>query len=75
MWEAAAPVTDWTNAFLQPPPEHVARLLLAAATRQDLADLVVSLFADPAFAWSLLSSPEEVARVVDGEQKPLYDRV
>ncbi|MEV5895241.1 styrene monooxygenase/indole monooxygenase family protein [Nonomuraea fuscirosea] len=75
MWEAAAPVTDWTNAFLQPPPEHVVRLLVAAATRQDIADLVVSLFADPAFAWSLLSSPEEVARVVDGEQKPLYDRV
>ncbi|MGW0806755.1 styrene monooxygenase/indole monooxygenase family protein [Nonomuraea sp. NPDC002799] len=66
MWEAAAPVTDWTNAFLRPPPPHVMALLQAGATRQEVADLVLSLFSDPAYGWSVLSSPEEVARIVDG---------
>ncbi|MGP4099215.1 hypothetical protein [Nonomuraea sp. KM90] len=47
----------------------------AATTRQDLADLVVSLFSDPAFAWGLLSDPAEVARIVDGDGRRLYDRV
>ncbi|SEF68625.1 2-polyprenyl-6-methoxyphenol hydroxylase [Nonomuraea solani] len=75
MWEAAAPVTDWTNAFLQPPADHVLRLLVAATTRQDLADLVLSLFSDPPYAWSVLSSPEQVGRIVDGGGERLYDRV
>ncbi|MEV4012002.1 styrene monooxygenase/indole monooxygenase family protein [Nonomuraea angiospora] len=66
MWEAAAPVTDWTNAFLRPPAAHVVTLLLAATTRQDVADLVLGLFANPAYAWAVISSPEEVARIVDG---------
>ncbi|MET7329955.1 styrene monooxygenase/indole monooxygenase family protein [Nonomuraea sp. NPDC005650] len=65
MWEAAAPVTDWTNAFLRPPAAHVMALLLAATTRQDLADLILDLFSNPAYAWAVLSSPEEVARIVD----------
>ncbi|MEV0995669.1 styrene monooxygenase/indole monooxygenase family protein [Nonomuraea sp. NPDC050202] len=75
MWEAGKPVTDWTNAFLRPPPEHVVKLLVAAAGRQDLADLVLSLFSDPPYAWGVLSSPEEIARIVDGGGQPLYDRV
>ncbi|MEV0382493.1 styrene monooxygenase/indole monooxygenase family protein [Nonomuraea sp. NPDC050643] len=75
MWEAAAPVTDWTNSFLRPPPEHVIRLLVTAVTRQDVADLVLSLFSDPPFAWALLSDPDEVARIVDGGGPRLYDRV
>ncbi|AQZ65684.1 putative monooxygenase [[Actinomadura] parvosata subsp. kistnae] len=75
MWEAAAPVVDWTNAFLRPPAEHVVKLLVAATTRQDLADLVLTLFSDPAFAWGLMSSPGEIARIVDGGEPPLYDRV
>ncbi|MEV4109146.1 styrene monooxygenase/indole monooxygenase family protein [Nonomuraea sp. NPDC049695] len=64
MWAAAAPVTHWTNSFLRPPAEHVLTLLLAAASRQDVADLVLELFADPAYAWAVFSSPEEVARIV-----------
>ncbi|MFC4112934.1 styrene monooxygenase/indole monooxygenase family protein [Nonomuraea zeae] len=65
MWEAAAPVTDWTNAFLRPPAEHVMTLLGVAAGRQDVADLVLSLFSDPAYGWAVVSSPDEVARIVD----------
>ncbi|TYB58574.1 monooxygenase [Nonomuraea sp. PA05] len=75
MWEVGGPVTHWTNMFLQPPAEHVMRLMLAAGTRQDVADVMVGLFADPVYAWSLLSSPEAVARIVDGDGRPLYDRV
>ncbi|MEV0620852.1 styrene monooxygenase/indole monooxygenase family protein [Nonomuraea sp. NPDC050404] len=75
MWEAGAPVTDWTNAFLRPPAVHVMSLLMTAGTRQDVADLVVSLFSDPAHAWGLLSSPEEVARIIDDEERRAYDRV
>ncbi|MFI9593041.1 hypothetical protein [Nonomuraea sp. NPDC052265] len=67
MWVAAEPVTAWTNAFLRPPAEHVLALLVAASTRPEVAELVLSLFGDPARAWELLSSAEEVARVVDGE--------
>ncbi|UBU15713.1 styrene monooxygenase/indole monooxygenase family protein [Nonomuraea gerenzanensis] len=75
MWEVGGPVTHWTNAFLRPPAEHVTRLMLAAGTRQDVADLMVGLFSDPVYAWSVLSSPEEVSRIVDGDGRRLYDRV
>ncbi|MFI6926770.1 styrene monooxygenase/indole monooxygenase family protein [Nonomuraea spiralis] len=66
MWAMAEPVTSWTNAFLRPPADHVTALLVAASTRPDVAELVLSLFGDPVRAWELLSSAEEVARVVDG---------
>lgn len=76
MWRAAArPVTEWSNAFLQPPTEHFMALLMAAAARPEVADLVLSLFGDPVRAWTVTSSPEEVARIVDGDGQPLYDRV
>jgi hypothetical protein len=75
MWEAAAPVTDWTNAFLGPPAALVMTLLRVAAARQGVADLVLSLFSDPAYGWAVMSSPEEVARIVDDKEEPLYDRV
>ncbi|MCF6469556.1 monooxygenase [Nonomuraea sp. MG754425] len=75
MWEVGGPVTNWTNAFLQPPAEHVMRLMAAATTRQDIADVMAGLFSDPRSAWALLSSPEAVARIVDGGEERLYDRV
>ncbi|MFC4591484.1 styrene monooxygenase/indole monooxygenase family protein [Sphaerisporangium corydalis] len=59
MWKMAGPVTEWANAFLQPPPEHVLRLLIGAATDQYLADHFVNMFADPIYAWSILSDPEK----------------
>jgi hypothetical protein len=31
MWRVAGPVTEWSNAFLQPPAEHVFRLFTGAA--------------------------------------------
>jgi Styrene monooxygenase A putative substrate binding domain len=40
-------VTAWTNAMLQPPPEHVQRILAAAAQYPDVADRFAHGFADP----------------------------
>ena len=34
MWAYAGPVTEFTNAFLQPPPPHVIDLMCAAAAHQ-----------------------------------------
>ncbi|WP_188196522.1 hypothetical protein [Nonomuraea sp. SYSU D8015] len=66
MWdEAAGPVTEWTNAFLRPPADHIIELLATAATRAEAADLMVELFSDPAGNWAVLSDPDEVIRLVD----------
>jgi 2-polyprenyl-6-methoxyphenol hydroxylase-like FAD-dependent oxidoreductase len=60
MWEQAAPATAFTNAFLQPPPPHVGRLLVAAAGSRAVADRYVDLFDDPAAMWATVASPEGV---------------
>lgn len=66
MWdEAAGPVTAWTNSFLQPPADHIIGLFAAAATRTEVADIVMDLFSDPARNWALLSNPDELNRLVD----------
>lgn len=46
-WEYARFVTAWTNAMLLPPPPHVLNLLLAAATKQEIARWFVNGFDDP----------------------------
>lgn len=58
MWRDAAPVTMWTNAFLQPPPPHALALLGAAAQHRAVADGFVQMFADPAQMWATVSTPE-----------------
>ena len=57
MWRDAAPVTMWTNAFLQPPPPHALALLGAAAQHQAVADGFVQMFADPPRMWATVSDP------------------
>ncbi|MEW1865546.1 styrene monooxygenase/indole monooxygenase family protein [Streptomyces sp. NPDC088194] len=47
-WEAAAPVTKWTNAMLAPPPEHVLGLIGAAGELQPVADRFANGFDNPA---------------------------
>lgn len=58
IWEYTAPVVAWTNAMLQPPPQHVIDLLIGAAQNQAIADRFVSFFEYPQQAWDLISSPE-----------------
>ncbi|MEV7964903.1 styrene monooxygenase/indole monooxygenase family protein [Sphaerisporangium sp. NPDC088356] len=60
MWKVAGPVTEWANAFLQPPAEHVLKLFIGAAMDRGLADHFINLFSDPVAAWSLFSDPAEV---------------
>jgi hypothetical protein len=64
MWEHARPVTEFTNAFLQPPPPHAVDLIVAAATHQAVADAYVDLFDDPAGMWQTMASPATVAAFV-----------
>jgi hypothetical protein len=65
MWKFAGPVTEWTNASLQPPPDHVLAFLAAAAHDQKLADLFFNLFNDPVRLWAILSDPDRTQMLVD----------
>lgn len=40
-------VTAWTNAMLQPPPEHMQRILASAAQHPEVADRFANGFANP----------------------------
>jgi hypothetical protein len=63
MWSYAGPATALTNAFLQPPPEHVLALLVAASREQAVADRVGTLFHDPVDGWAMISDAEATMAV------------
>ena len=52
-WEYARAVTDWTNALLLPPPEHILQLFGAASQDPRVAHRFVNGFDDPRdyFQW------------------------
>lgn len=60
LWDHARHVVDWSNAFLAPPPPHVAALFEKAAKSRRIADTFVSNFNDPVTMWTTLSSQEGV---------------
>lgn len=64
--EDARPVTEWSNAFLQPPPPHAVGLLVAAAQNKAIADAFVTNFDDPARQWEILSDPARTAAFLAG---------
>lgn len=64
LWEDARSVTEWSNAFLQPPPPHVIGLFLAASQNQALANAIGDNFNDPKKQWAVLSSPDETAAFI-----------
>jgi 2-polyprenyl-6-methoxyphenol hydroxylase-like FAD-dependent oxidoreductase len=66
MWEFAQPVTEWTNAFLQPPPPHALAVLGAASRDQRVADAFVDNFNDPVAQWAALRTPEGAAAWLAG---------
>ncbi|MDR7303436.1 styrene monooxygenase/indole monooxygenase family protein [Haloactinomyces albus] len=47
-WSLADPVTRWTNAMLQPPPEHVMNLFGAAQENEAIRNRFVNGFDNPA---------------------------
>lgn len=61
MWEFAGPVTEWTNAMLQPPAPHAIGLILAAAQSKAVADALVEGFNRPPEQWARFASPEGAA--------------
>ncbi|WP_132975506.1 hypothetical protein [Pseudonocardia dioxanivorans] len=63
--EAARPVVEWTNVFMQPPPPHAQDLLGAAARHQQVADAFIDNFDDPAAMWHVLSDPAHTAEWLD----------
>jgi 2-polyprenyl-6-methoxyphenol hydroxylase-like FAD-dependent oxidoreductase len=58
MWSYAGVCTKFTNAFLQPPPEHVVALLAAAARDQAIADRFARMLHYPVDGWALISDPK-----------------
>ena len=57
MWDYAGAVTQWTNATLAPPPDHVLGVFVAAAQDQRVADGLIANFNDPPAMWGALQSP------------------
>ncbi len=60
MWAYGESVTNFTNAFLLPPPPHVGELLRAAASDAAVADALISKFADPPAMWRTIATPDGV---------------
>jgi 2-polyprenyl-6-methoxyphenol hydroxylase-like FAD-dependent oxidoreductase len=60
----ARAVTEWSNAFLQPPPPHAIGLLVAAARNQAVANAFADNFNHPKQQWAVLSSPDATAAFI-----------
>ncbi|GAA0483211.1 styrene monooxygenase/indole monooxygenase family protein [Streptomyces olivaceiscleroticus] len=60
-WDHAQYATEFTNAMLQPPPDHVRRLLAAAAHCPAVAHRFVNGYADPADFRHWLTDPDAAA--------------
>ncbi|MFF8838701.1 styrene monooxygenase/indole monooxygenase family protein [Streptomyces sp. NPDC015130] len=58
-WETAQHVTQWTNAMLGVPPEHVLNLIGAAGELQPVADRFANGFNDPADFENFFFDPEK----------------
>ncbi|NYH77060.1 hypothetical protein FHR84_000374 [Actinopolyspora biskrensis] len=57
-WSVVEPVTTWTNAMLQPPPEHVMNLFRQAADTPAIRQRFVNAFDDPADFGNWFLDPE-----------------
>ena len=63
-------MTEWSNAFLQPPPPHLIRLFVAAAQNQAIANAFADNFGDPERQWGVLSSPDATAAFISSFGAP-----
>ncbi|ANS28026.1 oxygenase [Rhodococcus opacus] len=61
-WDYAQYVASWTNALLSPPPEHVLKLLGAAATEPRIARRFANGFDDPRDFYHWFMTPEAAAQ-------------
>lgn len=56
-WDYARYVTDWTNKMLLPPSPHVTQLLMAAASKREIAHWFANAFDDPRRFYPRLVDP------------------
>jgi 2-polyprenyl-6-methoxyphenol hydroxylase-like FAD-dependent oxidoreductase len=63
-WDILRPVTEWTNAFLMPPPPHALEYLAAASKNKAVADAFADNFDDPKRQWEIFSSPEKTSAFI-----------
>ncbi len=75
MWLFAGAVTEWTNATLREPPDHVLGLFVAAAQDDRVADALIENFNDPPSMWTALSSPEGATAFLDAVPHRSRERV
>lgn len=66
--QLAQPVTDWTNLMLNPPPQHVIDLFLAADKDQDVANAFVDNFNNPGALWRSVATPEATAEFINSSR-------
>jgi 2-polyprenyl-6-methoxyphenol hydroxylase-like FAD-dependent oxidoreductase len=69
-WAASAPMNDWTNALLQPPPPHVVELLIAGSQEQGVADAIVNAFVNPEQMLAATATPENTAAFIAHHRAP-----
>jgi 2-polyprenyl-6-methoxyphenol hydroxylase-like FAD-dependent oxidoreductase len=61
-WDYAQYVTEWTNALLGPPPQHVLDLLLAGNDHPDVATRFANGFNDPPDYFEWFIEPDKAVR-------------
>jgi 2-polyprenyl-6-methoxyphenol hydroxylase-like FAD-dependent oxidoreductase len=71
MLDYALPVTRWSNAMLQPPPEHFIALLANAAQSPALATAFGDGFNDPVNTWAVLSDPQRTLNFIQSFTAPV----
>jgi hypothetical protein len=61
----ALPVFEYSNARLLPPPPHMAKLMVAAAQNQAIANAFINGVNHPDRLWEIVSSPERTAALIE----------
>jgi 2-polyprenyl-6-methoxyphenol hydroxylase-like FAD-dependent oxidoreductase len=64
-WQYARAVTEWTNALLGPPPQHVLDILEAGNAHQAVADRFVNGFNDPSDYFEWFMEPDKARQYLD----------
>jgi hypothetical protein len=64
LWEATRATTEWTNMTLQPPPQHVIDLFIAASQHKEIADEIIENFTVPERNLAILSDPDCVEKML-----------
>jgi hypothetical protein len=68
LWQTGKSATEWTNATLLPPPQHVMEVFVAASHSKALADELIENFGAPDNNWQIFSSPEGAAAFLSKHQ-------